>query len=1032
MDHIFGPGKGSSRFIDYGGGGEGDGQVSQFSAVLHELVADVVSAISQPKSSGYTSSCVSKGGGGSCSDDDDIGSPNSDSTVLASRSFGTVGGQSLTQRSRIDLDPRTSKILCRPKMDYKDAPSTHYLSPSLLNSPGTARLEAFSPMLSPVRENKSVEASWRSDSFYLAPLPRTQVDNLDLYKRPILRFSSPSQNRPLACLPGGTEVINQKSHLSSSFASQSPLHGSRPNNSRDRVLSPLPYSSLSPMKRIGCVGALKGRSSSHPTNLADGSSISGSKELRTARFRSSRTASAGTILGWSPPGRKYGASKLDASRGSFQNLESRTPTPTGRAVDNKVVQERHRGLESGARSTYFSTKTLMTAASESSVITVMQRSRMSPSTPPNKATPGKIYQTPEEVHLPYYDDFNPSPERRNSRFSITSSLLSTPERNDKVINGGKIYRDNLFQRENSAASTVFSAATNSTGDISKIAVGMATPSTRRVPGVPRLIEATKNTSGSSIVAPLHGGHRKPRTVGGGGTGGAMYSVKSVDMADEERTGTVGKKINPATKRAGSHGSASKIPNVRNYARRSSSYGGDPKAAEAIIKDAKEYLGSSQQRLGRTGKDTELKKHKVGEVPEATTAKTSPKPRPTSTGQKPATGKLLIGQQKNSATEHAGTASFGRSHPKISSNGFGVSNTGSKIRRSNAAGGTEKSYMRPLAKNASSPPHRSHSSGALSTISNKSSTRLRGHNSRGTEKVWPDRKSFDSLERQGGFAAVGPKNDSKTSITAASEINTPEKLAGKGMSEIIVHAVNSPAGSKNPINGGVLVDITGIGCSSNPRTTPVTGRNWFGRHGTGVLTIPRPINNAQKENLHPHIGSDEQYLRPQKVTPKSKSGALGNLAHWLSSGRKSKGRSSPSPPNGLFSPEEVENLMKRLSAQIPQTPDQNNDFRAFGGRYYSLNIPSLDKSPSKDEKDRNPIAVCMGLINTASNEPQSPRRESLLQMSRVMVDVVSKSRDAERAAEEAKMAAKRAEAAFLETRKHLAEMTELMKRKRKEV
>jgi hypothetical protein len=131
--------------------------------------------------------------------------------------------------------------------------------------------------------------------------------------------------------------------------------------------------------------------------------------------------------------------------------------------------------------------------------------------------------------------------------------------------------------------------------------------------------------------------------------------------------------------------------------------------------------------------------------------------------------------------------------------------------------------------------------------------------------------------------------------------------------------------------------------------------------------------------------------------------------------------------GEFSNDEVEILIKRLSTQIPQTPDEMNGFNALGGRYYTADYtPNLDESPSKEG---NPIAVCMNLIDAASKEPQSPRRERLLQMSSILVDAVSKSRDAECAAEEAKMAATRAECAFLETRKHLQEMTELMAKRK---
>lgn len=979
---------------------------------------------------GYARFCKPKSNNRGYSDDDDTGSPNSDSTVLAPRGFGTA--------SRIDLGPRSGEILRHPKMDYKDAPSTHYLSPSSLNSPVTARLEAFSPMLSPVRENKSVEESWRNDSFYLAPLPQTQENNFDFYKEPISQLSPPSQKMSLVCIPGSPGIIGQKNNLSlSSFTSQNPLLGSRGGNSRDKVVPPFAANpSPSPVKKRGFVETLKGRSKSGPINL-----VGGSRGLRMAPLRTLRVSSVGAILGRSSPGRRYVAPKLDTARGNFQSLESRTPTPTGRIADDVVVRERHRGLETAMRSSYFSAEALMAAASEPSVITVTQTD---PSTPPNKATTRNC-QTPGMVQPPCCDGFDSSPERRNSRLSITPGLLSTPERGDEFLIGGNICRERTFGRENSAVSTVFSATTNNTGDIPSLAVEIASiSSTRRVLGVPKLIDVARNVSGGSTAVLADECYGMFGTIVDVGTVNAVCSVKSVDVTGKESTemcplarSGIGKRIDVTTKRAGSHGSTSKLPCAKSYPKRNSSYGNDPKAREAIRKDTKEYLNSAQKRLGR---DMELGGSGVGEVPDATVVSTSPKMVSIGAGQKPTNGKLFIGQQRNTTGGHAGTPSFRKSHQRISGGGFTTSNTGYRIRRGSTAGAAEKSYMRPLAKNAPSPLHRNYSSGTLSTISNKSSTRAGGQNfgNKDAEQAFIDRKSgksVDPLKKQEMVSAVGFENGSKTSIAAAIEIDALEELAREKMPGIIAHTVDSLAGVKNLPKGGVLVDITSIGCSSNPRTIPVSGR-WFGRRETGIPIIPRPAmisglveDDTQKENHRPHTGG-EQCLQPQGVTPKLR--ALGNLTNWLSSGRKSKGKSASPPPNGRFSPEEVESLIKRLSTQIPQTPDQKNGFRVLGGRYYSLNIPNLDKSPSKDEKDRNPIAVCMDLINTASNEPQSFRRENLLQMSRIMVDIVSKSRDAECAAEEAKLAARRAEVAFLETRKHLAEMTELVKHKKREI
>ncbi|KAG0636694.1 hypothetical protein HOY80DRAFT_1024259 [Tuber brumale] len=255
----------------------------------------------------------------------------------------------------------------------------------------------------------------------------------------------------------------------------------------------------------------------------------------------------------------------------------------------------------------------------------------------------------------------------------------------------------------------------------------------------------------------------------------------------------------------------------------------------------------------------------------------------------------------------------------------------------------------------------------------------------------------------------------------------------------------------------LADLSAIGSNRNPRTLPSPGRSWFGRRS--LVSAPTSAISG-KENYDP---SNAQEGTTPINKEKAKSRSLGNLTGWLHrspkispdglfsrGAKKDKNKlakvtssltvhSAPATltPQPLgrreqkaeFSHSDVENLIKRLSTQLPSTPDGSREFNALGGKYYTSGyIPNLDESPSKES---NPIAVCMDLINSASEEGQSPRRERLLQMSSIMVDAVSKSRDAECAAEEAKIAAAKAECAFLETRKCLQAMTELLKKRGKD-
>ncbi|CUS15211.1 unnamed protein product [Tuber aestivum] len=270
--------------------------------------------------------------------------------------------------------------------------------------------------------------------------------------------------------------------------------------------------------------------------------------------------------------------------------------------------------------------------------------------------------------------------------------------------------------------------------------------------------------------------------------------------------------------------------------------------------------------------------------------------------------------------------------------------------------------------------------------------------------------------------------------------------------------NPPRKMLTPTKVQALTDLSSIGSKRNPRTLPSPGRSWFGRRS--LVSVPT-LAISGKENYDP--SNAQQGTTPVKKE-KVKSRSLGNLAGWLHrppktspDGLFSRGakkdkdklatatsslivRSVPAtltlqPPGrheqrAEFSHNDVENLIKRLSTQLPGTPDGSCGFNALGGKYYTSGyIPNLDESPSKES---NPIAVCMDLINSASEEAQSPRRERLLQMSSIMVDAVSKSRDAECAAEEAKIAAAKAEYAFLETRKCLQSMTELLKKRGKDV
>lgn len=69
---------------------------------------------------------------------------------------------------------------------------------------------------------------------------------------------------------------------------------------------------------------------------------------------------------------------------------------------------------------------------------------------------------------------------------------------------------------------------------------------------------------------------------------------------------------------------------------------------------------------------------------------------------------------------------------------------------------------------------------------------------------------------------------------------------------------------------------------------------------------------------------------------------------------------------------------------------------------------------------------MQLLESARNERSSPKKERLLEMGKIMVDAITQARDAERAMEEAKQAARKAEVSAMACRKTLGEVERVVK------
>ena len=97
-----------------------------------------------------------------------------------------------------------------------------------------------------------------------------------------------------------------------------------------------------------------------------------------------------------------------------------------------------------------------------------------------------------------------------------------------------------------------------------------------------------------------------------------------------------------------------------------------------------------------------------------------------------------------------------------------------------------------------------------------------------------------------------------------------------------------------------------------------------------------------------------------------------------------------------------------------TVSSKNRNASKGNRSQSMNVmldtPILE-SPRKSELSNN-TALTIEILEIARQEPSSPKKERLLELARIMVNAVTQARDAEKAMEEAKQAARKAEISYM--------------------
>ena len=132
---------------------------------------------------------------------------------------------------------------------------------------------------------------------------------------------------------------------------------------------------------------------------------------------------------------------------------------------------------------------------------------------------------------------------------------------------------------------------------------------------------------------------------------------------------------------------------------------------------------------------------------------------------------------------------------------------------------------------------------------------------------------------------------------------------------------------------------------------------------------------------------------------------------VKSSKKSKSKvtinnnGSPFPPISEIHPVHRPTL---ASTNRPSGPTPRPSTSVSARRPLTPATPAL-ASPTPNEVSRT-TTLAMSLLESARKETSSPKKENLLELGKIVVDAITQARDAERAAEEAKLAFKRAEKA----------------------
>ena len=196
-----------------------------------------------------------------------------------------------------------------------------------------------------------------------------------------------------------------------------------------------------------------------------------------------------------------------------------------------------------------------------------------------------------------------------------------------------------------------------------------------------------------------------------------------------------------------------------------------------------------------------------------------------------------------------------------------------------------------------------------------------------------------------------------------------------------------------------------------------------------------IDSTRTVSFRSHIAGDtsqhgsttQESTRSQASTSKSVFSNVRGFFHkrvsdksLLDSSSKKVAKISKADINSKGSPSLPVFDVQRLDR--PTVSSQNRNASKYS-RSQSMNMmldtPVLE-SPKKSELSNN-TALAMEILETARHEPSSPKKERLLELGKIMVNALTQARDAEKAMEEAKQAARKAEISYMLCTKSVSEI-----------